>query len=110
MVCDHHRGKYAVPAAAPGCESLAEVVDRDVQWLTVGPRSAEDLPAPAASGISPEAVRSFRSQLTTGEDVVDPHDVGRVDSPGAGHRAPGADRQEPVVQPAVVAADRIRRS
>ena len=32
----------------------------------------EDLPAPAPSRVSPEAVRSFRSQLTTGEDVVDP--------------------------------------
>jgi methionine sulfoxide reductase catalytic subunit len=28
--------------------------------------------APAPSGVSPDAVRSFRSQLTTGEDVVDP--------------------------------------
>jgi DMSO/TMAO reductase YedYZ molybdopterin-dependent catalytic subunit/thiosulfate reductase cytochrome b subunit len=32
----------------------------------------EDLPAPASSRLSPESVRSFRSQLTTGEDVVDP--------------------------------------
>ena len=33
---------------------------------------AEELPAPAPSGISPDRVRSFRSQLTKGEDVVDP--------------------------------------
>jgi sulfoxide reductase catalytic subunit YedY len=31
-----------------------------------------DLPAPAASGVSPEALESFRLQLTKGEDVVDP--------------------------------------
>ena len=31
-----------------------------------------DLPAPAPSSVSPEAVRSFRSQLTVGEEVVDP--------------------------------------
>ncbi len=31
-----------------------------------------DLRAPAPSGVSPEAVRSFRSQLTMGEDAVDP--------------------------------------
>jgi len=31
-----------------------------------------DLPAPAPSSVSPEAVRSYRSQLTTGGDVVDP--------------------------------------
>ena len=32
----------------------------------------EDLRAPAPSSVSPEAVRSFRSQLTIGDDVVDP--------------------------------------
>ena len=32
-----------------------------------------DLPAPAASNISPDVVRSFRSQLKQGEDVIDPH-------------------------------------
>jgi sulfoxide reductase catalytic subunit YedY len=32
----------------------------------------DDLTAPAPSGVSPEAVRSFRSQLTIGEDAVDP--------------------------------------
>lgn len=37
-----------------------------------GDQSAEELPAPAPSGISPEEVRSFRSQLTKGVDVVDP--------------------------------------
>jgi sulfoxide reductase catalytic subunit YedY len=31
-----------------------------------------DLPVPAPSSVSPEAVRSFRWQLTAGEDVVDP--------------------------------------
>jgi len=31
-----------------------------------------DLPAPAPSSVSPEAARSFRSQLTVGEEVVDP--------------------------------------
>ena len=71
-------------------------------------RANERRPA-APTGRPADATRSFRSQLTTGEDVVDPHDVGRVDSPSAGHRAPCADRQEPVVQPAVVAADRVRR-
>ena len=33
---------------------------------------AEGPPTSAALGISPEAVRNFRSQLTKGEDVVDP--------------------------------------
>ncbi len=33
---------------------------------------SEALPVPAPSSISPEAVRGFRSQLTVGEDVVDP--------------------------------------
>src|SRR4051794_9992492 len=33
---------------------------------------AEGPSAALSSGISPEAVRSFRSQLTKGEDVVDP--------------------------------------
>ena len=37
-----------------------------------GDQSAEGLSAPAPSGISPEEVRSFRSQLTKGVDVVDP--------------------------------------
>jgi sulfoxide reductase catalytic subunit YedY len=32
----------------------------------------EELSAPAPSRVSPQTVRSFRSQLTTGEDVVDP--------------------------------------
>jgi len=32
----------------------------------------DQLPTPAAPGVSPEAARSFRSQLTRGEDVVDP--------------------------------------
>ena len=31
-----------------------------------------DLPAPAPSNVSPDVVRSFRSQLTHGEDVIDP--------------------------------------
>ncbi len=31
-----------------------------------------ELPAPATSSVSPKAVRSFRAQLSTGEDVVDP--------------------------------------
>ncbi len=31
-----------------------------------------DLPAPSPSSVSPEAVHSFRTQLTTGGDVVDP--------------------------------------
>jgi methionine sulfoxide reductase catalytic subunit len=31
-----------------------------------------DLPAPGSSSVSPDVVRSFRSQLTVGEDVVDP--------------------------------------
>jgi DMSO/TMAO reductase YedYZ molybdopterin-dependent catalytic subunit/thiosulfate reductase cytochrome b subunit len=35
-------------------------------------RSPEELPAPASTGISPEVVQSFRSQLTKGEDIVDP--------------------------------------
>jgi sulfoxide reductase catalytic subunit YedY len=35
-------------------------------------RPAEGLPPPAPSGVSPETMRSFRSQLTKGEDVVDP--------------------------------------
>lgn len=30
-----------------------------------------DLPAPASSNVSPDAVRSYRSQLTQGEDVID---------------------------------------
>ena len=32
----------------------------------------EDLPAPASSSVSPDLVRSFRWQLTPGEDVIDP--------------------------------------
>ena len=32
-----------------------------------------DLPAPAPSSVSPAVVASYRSQLTRGEDVVDPH-------------------------------------
>ncbi len=31
-----------------------------------------NLPPPAPSSVSPEAVQSYRSQLTTGEDVIDP--------------------------------------
>ena len=31
----------------------------------------EDLPAPAQSSISPDVVRSYRWQLTPGEDVID---------------------------------------
>jgi sulfoxide reductase catalytic subunit YedY len=34
--------------------------------------AAEDLPAPAASGVSPELVHNYRSELTRGEDVIDP--------------------------------------
>ncbi len=36
------------------------------------PPARDDLPAPAPSNDSPRAVRSYRSQLTMGEDVVDP--------------------------------------
>jgi len=35
-------------------------------------RPAVDLPAPGASPVSPAAIHSFRSQLTIGEEVVDP--------------------------------------
>ena len=58
--------------------------------------------------ITPDAVASFRSQLTIGEDVVDPSTwAGSV--PVAHGIAPaGPDRREPVVQPAVAAADRVR--
>jgi hypothetical protein len=39
----------------------------------------EDLPAPAPSGVSPDTLVTFRSQLTTGHDVVDPSNwAGRV--------------------------------
>ncbi len=38
----------------------------------VDPPSPTDPPAPAPSNASPGAVRSYRSQLTRGEDVVDP--------------------------------------
>ena len=37
-----------------------------------GDGPAHQPPAPAPSEISPDVVRSFRSQLTIGEDVVDP--------------------------------------
>src|SRR5581483_10963333 len=33
--------------------------------------SPEDLPAPAPSRVSPDTVRSYRGQLTPGEDVID---------------------------------------
>ena len=36
------------------------------------PPTPAETPAPGPSNASPEAVRSFRSQLTAGEDVVDP--------------------------------------
>ena len=32
----------------------------------------EDVSVPAASGVSPDVVRSYRGQLTLGEDVIDP--------------------------------------
>ena len=35
-------------------------------------RPANESAAPAASEISPDVVRSFRSQLTSGDDIVDP--------------------------------------
>jgi len=38
---------------------------------STGP-SRDDLPAPAPSKVNPEALRTLRSQLTQGEDVVDP--------------------------------------
>jgi hypothetical protein len=34
-------------------------------------RSPEDIPPPAESGVSPDLVRSYRWQLTPGEDVID---------------------------------------
>ena len=34
--------------------------------------SREDLPAPAPSNVNPESLRDFRTQLTRGEDAVDP--------------------------------------
>ncbi len=37
-----------------------------------GQPSPADLPPPAPSNVSPTVVRSFRKQLTAGEDVVDP--------------------------------------
>jgi methionine sulfoxide reductase catalytic subunit len=37
-----------------------------------GDRAPGDLPAPAPSSVSPDVVRSYRAQLTAGEDVVDP--------------------------------------
>ena len=33
--------------------------------------SSEDLPANQRSGVSPDVVRSYRYQLTPGEDVID---------------------------------------
>ena len=39
--------------------------------LSRGP-SREDLPAPAPSNVNPESLRDFRTQLTRGEDAVDP--------------------------------------
>ena len=33
---------------------------------------AEDLPAPAASAVSPDLVRDYRQEFTRGEDVIDP--------------------------------------
>jgi len=71
-----------------------------------GDQSAEELPAPAPSGISPEEVRSFRSQLTKGGRRRS-DDVGRVDPPSAGHRSPRAHRSQQVVQPALAATDRV---
>jgi len=36
------------------------------------PPRRDDLPAPAPSSVSPEALRRFRAQLTKGQDAVDP--------------------------------------
>ena len=69
-----------------------------------------DLPAPAPSRVSPDVVRSYRSQLTAGRGRRRPGDVGGVGPPGARHRPAGARRSQQVVQPALVAADRLRRA
>ena len=34
--------------------------------------AAESVPVPTRSGVSPDTVRSYRRQLTPGEDVIDP--------------------------------------
>ncbi len=57
---DHPKPEHADPAHRAGNGAAPR------------PPTPADLPAPAASPVSPAAVRSFRSQLTTGEDSVDP--------------------------------------
>ena len=73
-------------------------------------RRANERRTAAPTGRPADAARSFRSQLTTGEDVVDPQTwAGSI--PQVQGIAPRVRiGREPVVQPAVVAADRIRRS
>jgi len=51
------------PPTIPHGPAVADGADRP---------TPASLPAPAPSGISPETVRRYRSQLTTGEDAVDP--------------------------------------
>ena len=52
-------------------------------------RPANGAAAPAASEISPDLVRSFRSQLTLGEDIVDPTTWAGSIPQVQGIRAPG---------------------
>ena len=62
-------------------------------------------PSPTSSPTSPDVVRSFRQQLTVGEDVVD---VTKWFPESVRHPAARACRPEPVVQSPVVASDRLR--
>lgn len=68
----------------------------------------DDLPAPARSGVSPDVVRSFRWQLTPGEDVIDTAtwagSIPQVN--GIAPRVRGGSQE--VVQPALAASDRVR--
>ena len=68
------------------------------------PPDVEEARAPDRSAGEAAVGEHYRSQLTTGEDVVDPETwAGSI--PAATGVAPrGADRSQPLVQPRVVAA------
>ena len=94
---DGESGSLALVLDGVGCRAMDSDADA----------SSEDLSANQRSGVSPDVVRSYRYQLTPGEDVIDTATwAGSV--PQVNGIAPRVRiGREPMVQPALAVADRL---
>ena len=107
MVVEISNRVVAEPLIAAGTRSAPETCGDRLLMTDDRDRAAHGPAAPAASEISPDMERSFRSQLTVGADIVDPATwAGSI--PQVHGIPPRIQiRPEPMVQPAVAAPDRL---